>query len=219
MKSMIVTLTGTTPLLMKANDINWADSMTRWQSAPANKKNSTPGDDRTPAWRWLGCCYHDSRSIVIPADNLMTVLREGGTKVGTGKKQGTFKRLTQSGIVIDTPSWAFTTSGKAVSWPEVWALREVEDFEAHEEAARKLGFELFTRRATIGQAKHIRVRPRFDTWTATGKLTILDDAITKDVLCMILDAAGTYAGIGDWRPSAPKSPGPFGKFTAEVKNA
>jgi len=63
----------------------------------------------------------------------------------------------------------------------------------------------------------VRVRPRFDNWSCGGTVTVFDDMITTDVLKNILTFAGTYAGLGDWRPSSPKSPGPFGKFTAEVK--
>jgi hypothetical protein len=31
--------------------------------------------------------------------------------------------------------------------------------------------------------------------------------------------AGQYAGILDWRPSSPKSPGPYGKYSARLKRA
>jgi hypothetical protein len=76
---------------------------------------------------------------------------------------------------------------------------------------------LFVKRARIGNAKHVRVRPRFDSWSVSGTLTVLDDSITTDVLERILTHAGAYAGVGDWRPSSPKSPGPFGRFTSTVK--
>jgi hypothetical protein len=61
------------------------------------------------------------------------------------------------------------------------------------------------------------VRPRFSRWSCSGTITVLDEMITEDVLRNILVFAGRYSGIGDWRPSAPKSPGPWGKFSVELK--
>ena len=45
---------------------------------------------------------------------------------------------------------------------------------------------------------------------------MIDDQITTDVLRSILEYAGRYKGLGDWRPSS-KTPGPYGTFTAEIK--
>ena len=79
-----------------------------------------------------------------------------------------------------------------------------------------MGFSLFVKRAKIGNAKHIRVRPRFENWSCTGDITILDSQISKEILQSILDICGQYKGLGDWRPGA-KTPGPFGMFKATVK--
>lgn len=217
MKRYAVTLTGETALLMHADNLVWAEAMNRWQMDPENKKLSVAGDDRTPAWRWIGNLYHEMGRVVIPSDNLMTVLREGGTKVLTGKNQKSFKAQTQSGIIIDQSAWDLTVDGATIPFEPIKALVGVADFEKHEEVVTGLGFELFVKRAKIGAAKHVRVRPRFDTWAVTGSLTVIDDTITTSILASILTMAGTYCGLGDWRPSSPKSPGPFGKFTAEIK--
>jgi hypothetical protein len=104
-----------------------------------------------------------------------------------------------------------------VDWPSVNALCEVEDYEAHCQFAREHGFELFAKSARIGQSKHVRVRPKFVRWEVSGTVTAFDDTITTDVLTSILTAAGRYAGLCDWRPSSPKSPGPYGTFTAVIK--
>jgi hypothetical protein len=42
-------------------------------------------------------------------------------------------------------------------------------------------------------------------------------AITRDVLGQLFEIAGDFAGLGDWRPSAPSKPGPYGMFSSEVK--
>lgn len=211
-----VRITGVNPLLMHQDNLSWAEVMAKWAMDPANKKWSVAGDDRSPAWRWIGNLYVDGGLVVIPSDNLMTVLREGGAKCPTGKKGATFKRQTQSGLVVDQSAWPVLVNGATVPYAPVRDLIENPDFAAHEAAVQKLGFTLFTKRARIGQAKHVRVRPRFDNWAAEGTVTVFDDQITGEVLQNVLTFAGAYAGIGDWRPSSPKSPGPFGKFEAKV---
>lgn len=219
-RTYAVHLVGETPMLMHNDNLSWSEVMNKWGKDPANKKGSVPGDDRSPAWRWLGSTYVEGGKIVVPSDNLMTVLREGGKRCPTGKGQTTFKAQTQSGLVVDQSSWPVIVDGKEIPWePIKKALIDEEDFSVHEEVALRSGFMLFVKRAKIGMAKHVRVRPRFDKWECGGTITVLDDQITRDVLQNILTFAGCYAGIGDWRPSSPKSPGSFGKFIATVDKA
>lgn len=52
-------------------------------------------------------------------------------------------------------------------------------------------------------------RPRFDKWSATFKIELTDDSLPVSVLNEILEHAGRYVGIGDWRP---EKKGMFGKF-------
>lgn len=203
-------------MLLHHDNLDFGERVKAWQKDPANRNKSVAGDDRSPAWTWIGCLYHDADKLVIPADNLMTVIREGAKRVSTGKR-GTFKSQSQSGILINEESWPLFVNGKTVAWNEVTTLGAEESFDKHQKFAIAHGFELFVKRAKIGQAKHVRVRPRFQNWSCTGSVTILDDAITKPLLQTILDQAGRFAGLGDWRPSSPKSPGPFGTFTATVE--
>ena len=216
-KTYEIHLVGATALLMHADNFTWAEVMKRWRLEPENKKLSTPGDDRTPAWTWMGSMYHDGDMVGIPSDNLMTAIREGASRVDTGKRGATFKRQSQSGIVVNEIMWPIVTPKGRVAWSDVEKLRDVDDFFEHETAAAKLGFELLSKRAKVGMAKHVRVRPRFAAWEATGTVTVFDETITSQVMEMIWTNAGRYAGLGDWRPSSPKSPGPWGTFTATVK--
>lgn len=218
MKRYTVTLTGANDLLLHHDNLRFSERLIRWRKDPANKELSVPGDDRSPAWTWMGCLYIEAGKLVIPSDNLMTVLREGAKRVSTGKR-GTFKSQSQSGILIDQSAWPLLVEGKAIAWSALQTLENSTDYQEHEEAVRKLGFELFAKRAKIGNAKHVRVRPRFSGWSCSGTVTILDPSITADVLRDIVTQAGRFAGIGDWRPSSPKSPGPFGTFTATVEAA
>jgi hypothetical protein len=208
---------------MHADDIEWADAMELWKADKNNKKTSRAGDDRSPAHRWIGSLYRtqDEPSVLaLPSENLMRALMEGGAMVPVPGAKGskTFKSQSQSGIAPREPHWPLLVDGKPVPFAPLWGLTKQPDFEKHKEAARKLGFDLFLKRAKIGQSKHVRVRPRFDEWAATGELAVHDDQITTDVLQDILESAGRYKGLGDWRPGS-KTPGTFGMFTAEVEAA
>jgi len=216
-----VTLTGLTPLLMHMDNLVFSEKVKAWQKDPANKEQSVAGDDRSPAWTWLGYLYHNTKMVGMPADNLMTVLREGGSKVkNTGKE--TYKKQTQSGILIDQEQWDLTIGGKSVPVAELNALIGCNDFQKHLDAAESLGFELLVKRAKIGAAKHVRVRPLFREWKVTGSLTVIDpelSGLTLRVLETILNQAGALCGLGDWRPSSPSKSGTFGRFAPEIKKA
>jgi hypothetical protein len=213
-----VTLTGLTPLIMHADNLAFSEKVKAWQKDPQNKELSTAGDDRAPAWVWMGYLYHDTKVIGLPADNLMTMLREGGAKV-INKGKETYKKQTQAGIVIDSQLWPLEIP-KEIGVKQFNNLFKSNDFMEHLTAAESAGFELLVKRAKIGAAKHVRVRPLFRQWSATGTLTVIDaelSGITKPVLQKILDVAGSLCGLGDWRPSSPKSSGTFGRFSATLK--
>lgn len=217
MRNYQITITGKMPLLMHADNIAWADEMSGWKAESKNKKTSKAGDDRSPAFRWLGCLYHDGQVIGIPNDNLMRCFMEGGAMVPVpgGKSGKTFKSQTQSGMLVEGTHWALRVDGQTIPVAPLMALRAEPDFAAHQAFAQTLGFALHLKRAKIGMSKHIRVRPIFEHWSATGAVVVWDDQITKDTLQDIVTQAGIYKGLGDWRPGG-KTPGPYGMFTALV---
>jgi hypothetical protein len=212
-----VTFTGLRDMLLRADDISFASRVRQWGDAAENRKRIVPGDDRTPAWTWIGCLYNDSKFVVLPSDNLMTLIRDGAKRVPAGRRGATLKAQSQSGILIDSESWPILVDGQPIHWAPIRDFQNEEDFSKHEQLANALGFELFTKRAKIGTSKHVRVRPRFRNWSMTGTVTIMDETITQPRLEEIFQQAGRYVGCGDWRPASPKSPGPFGLFTATVE--
>ncbi len=220
MKTFAITLTGKTPLLMHHDNIDWADFMDTWKASPANKKTSKAGDDRSPAWRWLGCCYHDGKALVIPQENIMRSIMEGGVMVPVpgGKMGKTFKAQTQSGMMSTHPFWTLqTAAGLTIGWTALAALKNVDTFADNLAAVRAMGFDLLVKRARIGTSKHIRVRPVFAPgWSVRGSLSVWDEQITEEALANILEYAGQYKGLGDWRPGG-KTPGPYGTFEATLE--
>jgi len=211
-----VTLTGESPLLMHRDNIQHGEAVKRWCKDPMNKKASVAGDDRTPAWTWIGYCYNDGKVLTIDADNLMSMLRDGGKRCPAPTGKGSMKAATQAGIIVNEIGWPVNVNGKTLVWKEFVHMLESEDFAEHEKFAAELGFALFVKRAKVGTSKHVRVRPRFDTWSCSGTLTVLDEQITRAMLETILTHAGFYCGLGDWRPGAPTAPGQFGRFSAVV---
>jgi hypothetical protein len=218
MKRYTVDIRGLSPLLMHHDNISFSERIKAWTKDPANKGNSTKGDDRTPPWTWIGYLYHDTKVLGIPSDNLMTMLREGGAKI-TKKGNETYKKQTQSGIILDQQQFTLFIGEEPVSMSPIRDLIGDMDFTNHLAVAEDLGFELLIKRAKIGKAKHVRVRPLFREWRLEGSLTVLDEemsGITKEILQMVFDQAGALCGLGDWRPSSPSS-GTFGRFEAEIK--
>lgn len=217
METIKVKLTEKTPLLMHADNIEWADQMEDWKNNPDNKAMSKAGDDRTPSWRWIGCLNYDSPEgvVTIPSEYIMRCTMEGAAQVPTGKKQQTFKALSQSGLLCSEFHWPLLVNGNPIRMQDVNRCLSMKNFREQTDAARSLGFSLFVKRAKVGQSKHIRVRPRFDNWSTEGELIVTEDQITKPILKKILDISGRYKGLGDWRPGS-KTPGPWGTFTAEV---
>lgn len=213
-----VTITGRTPLLMHADNLDWSDQMSRWRDDPKNKKVSKAGDDRSPAHRWIGCLYHDGSSIAIPGDNIMRCLMEGGAMVPVpgGKNGKTFKAQTQSGCMVGEAYWPLVIDGKTISIDMIMKMQDEDSFADHQSACAKYGFMLFVKRAKIGSSKHVRVRPRFDRWGISGTINVWDDQLTREALEEILSYAGRYKGLGDWRPGG-KTPGPHGMFDATVE--
>lgn len=209
-------LTGTTALLFHADDVMASDDLEAWRKDPANKNRSKAGDDRSPAWTWQTYLYQNHDGVIAwPSANLMVGLRQAGARI-VMQKQRTFKEATQSGIVISSEYLDFRYGkNRQLAFADVDAFRD-DPFTKHIEAARDLGFSLFVKRAKIGQAKHVRVRARFEPgWKIHGTLTVREPAITFDILKKILEISGD-GGQGDWRPAC-KTPGPFGMYEAVLK--
>lgn len=218
MRTYTIALEGLTPLLMHRDNLEFKAAVEKWQRDPSNRDKSTPGDDRSPAWSWIGSLYHDGTAVALPTDCVMASLMGAGAEVKAPRGKKSMKAQTQSGMAFSEPFLTFSTNGSkaAVQMAALAPLQLEEDFEKHLTASRDLGFSLDIRRARIGTSKHVRVRPMFDTWKAHGSLNVWDDSLTKDVLETIFYLAGDKYGLLEWRPSG-RRPGPFGRFRATVK--
>jgi len=61
----------------------------------------------------------------------------------------------------------------------------------------------------IGPARILRRRPKFDPWELHFQIKTIDEQLPIETLKDILDTAGVYCGLGDYRPG---TCGKFGRF-------
>lgn len=218
MKRFEFTLTGVTPLLLHADSIAWADTMTEWKNKSPDAKNSPAGDDRSPAFRWIGYMAHNGEHVGITADMLTACFRKAASTVTIpGAKRGkTFKTESVALLGFEAELFPIVTPTGPVLWSDCEGMMQEKDFTKHRSFASKRGFELHAIRAQVGTSKHIRVRPKFDRWSVVGRCWV-DDEKLATALPDILNTAGRLMGLGDWRPSSPRSPGRYGRFTATIK--
>lgn len=215
MKQYQIDLTGVRPLLMHHDNIDFQEELKHWRSRPENAKSSVKGDDRSPAFSWHGCVYHDGEVLSIPSDNMRSCIMESGKKVPKTTGRGSFKVDAVSSIIIDDLFIPLLCNGRTIKWNDIESIDG--DFKDHLAAVKKLGFSLLVKRAKIGSAKHVRVRPQFDKWSLSFTVTVVDDnLITEQVLSDLFTVGGRYVGLGDWRPGSPKSPGPYGQFSHQI---
>jgi hypothetical protein len=209
-------LEGLSPLIMHADDVEWADAMEAARSAikSGDKKNFKGGDDRCPPETWKGSLYVDDKAVALPTENLRACLMKAGAKIEL-KGKLTYKSLTQSAILFDDLYAQLECGGKTITRQIIDSIKGT--FAEQADAAKKHGFRLLVKRASIGQAKHVRVRPIFEKWKAAGTFTVVDEQITDELLNTLWGKAGLFVGVGDWRPGASRSPGPYGRFKTTLK--
>lgn len=214
-----IVLTGINALLMHQDSVEWRDQMAAWLAEPENKQVSKAGDDRTPAWQWMGGLYHDGEYVALPASNIMKCLMSAGAmvQIAKGQNRTTFKSKTQSGMTFDSPFLQLTNGGRRIKISDLNHLLGEPDYTQHLQTVRQLGFDLDCRPVKIGKNKHIRVRPIFKDWSASGVMMVWDPLITDNIFKDFWEYAGRYKGVGDWRPSAPTSPGSHGIFETKIK--
>lgn len=240
----LVKLDGKTALFIHQDDVTKADEVEDWRIDNPNTKR---GDDRCPSWTWLTYLYENNGMLVIPQINIMALFRDSGQKIPmkavdeTCKTTASLKSETQSQLVIEGDA-VLKVNGKALKYKTLQDIAMLEGNSSSEslgsarkdkqaasrrargafalqcKAAQEVGIRLDVRRATIGQAKHVRVRPVCDVWSCEFPVIATGDIFTKqDNFERLLQMAGRFIGIGDWRPGSPKKPGPYGQFEPTVK--
>ena len=93
------TLTGLSPLLFHADDVEKNDALSEWRKDSHNKDVSKPGDDRSPPWTWQTYLYSDGDNLVLPQDNLSAALLSAGAgMILKGRKS--MKEASQTAVLL-----------------------------------------------------------------------------------------------------------------------
>lgn len=223
------TIKGTMPLLLHADNVEWSDELSAERSRTQSQREKDGhtvrrGDDRDPAWTWMGYMYKslDEKVFTVPNQNLSAAIIIAATRTQK-KPRGSYKADAASQIAFDSIDLEFFCDGKQIEVKDIQNLRNEPNFEKHREAAKDLGFKLDMRRAKVGASKHVRVRPRFEKWSISGVIRLHPgpiraikgamDRSDAPTLEDLLNYAGNV-GLGDWRPGSPH-PGAFGMFKVD----
>lgn len=188
MKSLRVTITGISPLLMHSDRFaNPLDSMTKAHKLLTSKRTKTDEDHIAIARsEFIGSCYwRADTGFYIPGQNLDASLRDGAKLQKLGKK------FTQAVQVLEDRLVLKESLPKTPQ--ELWELDDHRD----------------VRGVKVSTSKLMRYRPVFNQWSVDATIVINDRVLEERDVLKALDDAGQLVGIGDYRPR-------FGKFKAKV---
>lgn len=184
-----ITITGTAPLLMHNGRLaNPLDPSTQALKALTSKRKKTDDDlfDIARA-EFLGGLYIDPDvGPFIPGENIERTIRDGATltKNGMNVKRGLF-------IETDVNPLAYAGPRTAE------ALWDDQNFR-------------LIRTVRNQQNRVSRTRPIFTDWRTSAEGSLDEAILDFRTLGGIVEQAGMYVGLGDWRPR-------YGRFTAELE--
>lgn len=198
---------GLTPLLMHRNPMIDDEEVV----LSGGKK----GDDRYPPDKWKSYLYLEGGRIVMPEANIKAAIEKAGAAISTGGRKS-LKSAAVAGVYFDDPFISLLVGEEAreVSEEDIRSISG--EFNAQKGAVRDLGFDIDVRPASIGKAKHVRCRPRFNLWSFEASFEVVLEELTAKRLVELFARAGRLVGLCDWRPASPGRPGSFGRFTTEV---
>ena len=73
------------------------------------------------------------------------------------------------------------------------------------------------RRSGRNSTPDVRHRPEFVDWSVELIIQYDEEQVTPEQIINLINSAGFTSGIGDWRPSSPKSSGTHGMFRVKIK--
>lgn len=194
MNTLRIKLTGLRPLVLHngllADPLN--PLVVKQKAITAKKNKKTDADNQELAWlEWYGGLYlNNKKEIVMPSDNIERCVQLGAQKQRLGKDFSAGVFMTEPEVKIYHP---------AIDGRKLTDLYEDPD-----------GRFTLRKGVVIQKNRIIRVRPMIPTgWTLQCTLEYDETLVNERALKRALLDAGTYIGLGDWRPK-------FGRFTHEI---
>ena len=114
----------------------------------------------------------------------------------------------KNSIVEASKQFKIVGKGKSTYSKLVASTVEIEPFYIELNAGK---YEVFRISAVnpMTKGRMMTERPKFNKWSASFEIILNDEAVPNSVMNEILEHAGKYVGVGDWRP---QTKGMFGKF-------
>ena len=115
----------------------------------------------------------------------------------------------RNSIVEASKQFKIPNHGKATYSKLVAATVQIEPF--YIELQGDKNYEVFRISAVnpMTKGRMMTERPKYNKWSASFEIILNDAGVPVSVINEILEQAGKYVGIGDWRP---EKKGMFGKF-------
>ena len=140
-----------------------------------SRNKTTRSKEYDPKTDAENALYKDAEgNIVIPSFCVLSCLRESAKNFqvpGKGKK--TYKAFIFAGVQIEPIDIPLISDDS---------------------------YEVDLKPVVVQRSRIVRARPRFDTWALAFRIEIVDPIITPQILKQIIEDAGRYNGLLDFRP-------------------
>jgi hypothetical protein len=178
-------LTGVRPLLMHSSRLcDPLDPIVRDLARITGKRLKTTADHQEIARiEWFGGLWLDDGLPCIPGEAIEATF-VGGARMQRRGLQAS------AGIQVDGPARLFYDGPEDID--ELW-----------EQPRFRLRVPV-----RVGNARTMRTRARFDTWSVEFTASYLPSLLSKASIVEIFATSGFARGLGDWRPK-------FGRYEAE----
>jgi len=157
---------------------------------------TTTKDSANYADEWVKTTYLNKEGqVIMPWTNLFACMFEGSKGMKIGKTAVT--RIVYTSLAITTQEPLITLDKEPITIDMI-----KENDWLHTSGVVITGRRIDRVRAAVPAGYEISfgIKPK------------VNNRLTTEDIGAILDNAGQNAGLGDWRPSAPKKPGPYGTF-------
>lgn len=179
-----VTIKGTSTLLLH-----------KYPTATVSTK-TIRGSSKDYSEEWIQTTYlNDKGEVVMPWNNIMACIFDGSK--GQKKGKAAITRIVYTSLAIATLEPLVLYEGKPITIDRI-----------------KENDWLHISGAVVQSRRIDRIRSAIPAGYEISFSILMkpDSQLTVDDTEMLVRRAGIYAGLGDWRPSSPKKPGPYGTF-------
>lgn len=189
MKTLKVTLRGIAPILLHNNDcVNPTHPLTLAKKKLTSKRKRTEEDELAildVAFR-QAIYWSEKVGVFIPSRCIEACFRDAAKKNKLGKAATQAVYVEELEVPLDY--------GKDLTLDELVADPHYRDVRA----------------GKVNNSQILVCRPRFDDWKIKFSLTFDETIFDAETIAMILENAGRYIGLCDYRPK-------YGKFVATIE--